>query len=126
NLSGEYGIAITPDGRYAVFESRASNLVTGDTNGARDIFLRDRQSGVTTRVSLALGGGQGNANSLDPCISADGRFVAFNSDGVNGATERVSGSSTGAEANSGSDNPAVSADGRFVAFHSDASNLVPV
>jgi len=135
--------AISADGRFVAFYSDASNLVDGDTNGARDVFVRDRTSGTTTRVSIDGAGAQGNSHSFAPAISADGRFVAFSSDASNlvpgdtnsaddvfvhdrqsGATARVSASSGGAEANSGSFSPALSSDGRIVAFLSDASNLV--
>src|SRR5258706_14510872 len=76
-FSGVYGFAMSPDGRYGAFESRASNLVPGDTNGASDIFLRDRVTGTTERVSASTGGAQGDADCLHPSISPDGRYVAF-------------------------------------------------
>jgi len=135
--------AISADGRFVAFYSEASNLVDGDTNGARDVFVRDRQSGTTTRVSVDGAGAEAGSHSFAPSISGDGRFVAFYSDASNlvsgdtnsaddvfvhdresGTTARVSASSGGAEANSGSFSPALSSDGRFVAFLSDASNLV--
>ena len=85
-----YRPAISADGRYVAFYSTASNLVAGDTNNScdndgdkvfnencADIFVRDRQLGTTTRVSVATGGGQANGQSRDPAISADGRYVAF-------------------------------------------------
>ncbi len=143
-FSGGYGIAISPDGRHVAFESQANNLVPGDTNGVRDIFLRDRVGGTTERVSVGSGGAQGNAQSLHPSISPDGRYVAFYSDAtnlvsgdtngqgdvfvrdrVNGTTELVSVSTYGAQGNDASEFPSISADGRYVAFHSAASNLVP-
>jgi Tol biopolymer transport system component len=135
--------AISADGRFVAFYSDASNLVDGDTNGARDVFIRDSQGGTTTRVSVDAAGAQANSHSFAPAISADGRFVAFHSAASNlvpadtnasddvfvrdrqtGATERVSLSSAGVEAGGGSFSPALSADGRYVAFLSDASNLV--
>ena len=64
----------------------------GDTNGAGDVFVRDRQTGTTRRVSVSSGGVQGNGDSFDPAISADGRFVAFESD----ATNLVPGDTNGA------------------------------
>jgi Tol biopolymer transport system component len=67
---------VSADGRFVVFESSASNLVKGDTLGFRDIFLRDRALGRTTRISRASGGGQANGNSSDAAISADGRSPA--------------------------------------------------
>ena len=77
------GRSITPsisaDGRYVAFASSAANLVAGDSNGVGDVFLRDRLSAVTTRVSVATGGGQGSGDSSTPAISGDGHIVAFSS-----------------------------------------------
>jgi Tol biopolymer transport system component len=131
---------ISPDGRYVVFESAASNLVPGDTNGVVDAFVRDTRTGTTSRVSLTNSSGQVNRASEGPAISADGRYVVFQSLGTNvvsgdpnpngnvfirdrvaGTTQRVgppSGSSGGAHY------PAISADGRFVAFYTMGA-LVP-
>ncbi len=134
---------IPADGRYVAFASDATNLVTGDTNGYTDVFVRDRQSGTTERVSVATDGAQGDRASWQPSISADGRYVAFASDAtnlvsgdsnfrdvfvhdrVNRTTERVSVDSSGAEGNGLSWSPSISADGRCVAFDSDSSNFVP-
>ena len=145
--------AISADGSCVAFTSRASNLVTGDTNGVLDIFVRDLVAGTTERVSVATGGAQANDDSFNPSISGDGRFVAFTSlatnliagdsngvvdvfvrDRLNGTTVRVSVSSSGAEGNSYSygtfllstEEPVnqLSADGRFVVFESEATNLV--
>ena len=135
--------SISADGRYVAFESIASNLVSGDTNNTGDIFVHDRQTGATTRVSIGPGGTQANRGSLAPSISADGRYVAFHSSATNlvsgvtngtthifvhdrqtGATTRVSVASDGTEGNSGSIKPSISADGRYVAFQSIATNLV--
>ncbi len=140
---GSYFPAISADGRFVVFQSGATNLVSGDTNGTNDIFVHDRQTGATERVSVATGGGQATGASAYPAISADGRFVAFYSAATNlvsgdtnaaddifvhdrqtGTTERVSVATGGGEANGNSSGNAISADGRFVAFHSDATNLV--
>jgi Tol biopolymer transport system component len=136
--------SISADGRYVAFASTASNLVAGDTNAHSDVFVRDRLSGTTERVSVDSNGVQGNADSYAPSVSADGRYVAFASDATNlvpgdlngrtdvfvrdrmaGTTERVSVSSTGTEGDSGSDEPSISADGRYVSFDSVATNLVP-
>jgi PKD repeat protein len=146
-----YSPSITPEGRYVAFQSRASNLVAGDTNGYRDIFVRDRQAHLTERVSVASDGTQGN-NACPgdawpyrwPSISANGRYVAFFSWATNlvagdtngdpdvfvhdrqtGETTRVSVASDGTQGDLGSESPAISADGRYVAFQSDANNLVP-
>ena len=135
--------SISADGRYVAFMSFASNLVDVDTNDVKDIFVHDRQTGETVRVSLASGGSQGNGESRSPSISADGRFVAFMSVANNlisgdtneaddifvhdrqiGQTERVSVASGGSQENGWSNLPSVSAGGRFVAFMSSASNLV--
>ena len=71
--------SISADGRFIAFYSNASNLVEGDINGVFDVFVRDRQTGQTTRVSVAFNEAQGNGISRYPSISADGRFVAFES-----------------------------------------------
>jgi Tol biopolymer transport system component len=87
--------SISADGRYVAFESDASNLVSGETNGIVDVFVHDRQSGQTTRVSVASDGTQGNSGSYygsyNPSISADGRYVAFHSH----ASNLVSGDTNG-------------------------------
>ena len=69
--------AISAGGRFVAFESVATNLAPGDTNGTYDVFIRDRKAGKTQRVSVSSGGAQGNGVSFHPAISADGRFVAF-------------------------------------------------
>ncbi len=141
-------ISISTDGRYVAFESDASNLVTDDTNDIRDIFVRDLQTNTTSRVSLDSNGIQGNSGSFDPSISADGRYVAFESDadnlvpndnnnGIGGdindifvrdlqtnTTILVSVTSDGIQGDSNSFTPSISADGRYVAFVSTASNFV--
>lgn len=139
--------AISAGGRFVAFASSATNLVPGDTNGSEDVFVRDRRARTTTRVSLGAGGAQGNGDSPTvsfPAISADGRFVAFDSAATNlvrgdtnafldifvrdrqrRETVRVSLGDDGAQANEGSAEPSISDNGRFVAFRSDASNLVP-
>ncbi|MEX1193540.1 MAG: hypothetical protein WD904_00260 [Dehalococcoidia bacterium] len=71
--------AITLDGRFVAFESFASNIVAGDTNSVSDIFLRDRQTGTTSRVTFDSAGNQTNGDSGEPALSADARFVAFSS-----------------------------------------------
>jgi Tol biopolymer transport system component len=78
SVSG-YAPVISADGRYVVFHSEAANLVPNDTNGVGDIFVRDRQTGTTTRVSVDSSGAQANgvSNFQRPAISADGRYVAF-------------------------------------------------
>jgi pimeloyl-ACP methyl ester carboxylesterase len=75
--------AISADGRYVVFSSDASNLVSGDNNDATDIFLRDTVSGTTTRISLTDNDQQANGSSTYPAISTDGRYVEFSSTATN-------------------------------------------
>jgi TolB protein len=79
NASSRFPGAMTPDGRFVVFDSRASNLSVGkDTNGAEDVFVRDRELGSTRRVSIPPAGGQfSRFDSHGAAISADGRFVLF-------------------------------------------------
>ena len=144
--------SMSADGRFVAFESTATNLVTGDTNGMGDVFVHDRTTGATSRVSVASDGTEANGDSRAPVLSADGRFIAFLSQATNlvpgdtnavadvfvrdtvaGTTTRVSVASDGAEANgatcfnglAGALSSSISADGRYVAFSSAASNLVP-
>ena len=137
--------AISGNGRYVVFTSSATNLVPGDTNAVTDVFIRDRVSGKTRRVSVSSSGAQANGSSASPSVSADGRFVAFTSSASNliasdsngfadvfvrdlstGKTRRVSVSSGEAQADASSGASAsISAGGRFVVFASGATNLVP-
>jgi Tol biopolymer transport system component len=134
--------SISANGRYVAFLSFATNLVSDDTNFAADIFVHDRKTGQTTRVSVASDGTQGDGNSEFPWLSANGRYVAFHSlasnlvsgdtnftsdifvhDRKTGQTTRVSVASDGTQGNSFSGDPSISANGRFVAFSSVASNL---
>src|SRR5262245_14546477 len=71
--------AISEDGRFVAFASDASNLVAGDTNGVTDVFVHDRATGITERVSVDSSGIEGNGASGAPDLSPDGRFVAFHS-----------------------------------------------
>ena len=134
--------AVSADGNIIAFESDSSNLVPGDTNGVTDIFVRDRANGRTERVSVATDGTQGNKGSFRPRISADGRFVVFESAASNllageadsngvkdvflrdrqtGETKRISESNAAAP----SQNPSISANGMFVAFDSNG-NFGPI
>ena len=81
--SDSYTPSIWADGRFVAFESDASNIVPGDTNSSRDIFVRDTLTNTTTRVSLDSAGNQGKSSSSRASIWADGRFVAFNSNASN-------------------------------------------
>src|SRR5439155_672714 len=136
--------SISADGRFVSFTSASTNLVPDDTNGNIDIFVHDRQTGATERVSVSSTGVQADHNAFESAISSDGRFVTFESqattlvpedsfleqdifvrDRLAGTTERVSDSSTGGEADDYSQAPALSSDGRFVTFESAASNVLP-
>ncbi|RPI71233.1 MAG: hypothetical protein EHM45_23865 [Desulfobacteraceae bacterium] len=75
--------SISGDGRYVTFSSQAANLVPDDTNLKTDIFVHDRQTGITTRVSVNAGGHQADNHSARPMISGDGRYVAFESNAAN-------------------------------------------
>ena len=81
--SSSYNASISADGQYVAFESWANNLVISDTNSAYDVFVHNTQTGQTQRVSLASDGKQGNYQSHYPSISADGRYVAFESYATN-------------------------------------------
>ncbi len=135
--------SISGDGRFVAFNSTGTNLVSGDTNGKTDVFVRDMSSGSTTRASVDVNGVQANNGSLSPAISADGRFVSFDSNATNlitgqdggihdvylkdrqtGAVTRVSNAIGGGQANGDSHDSSISGDGRFVAFWSKASDMV--
>lgn len=142
---GSFSPVLTPDGRVVVFESLAENLAPEDTNRQRDIFVHDRKAGMTTRVSVDSRGNQANNFSQAPHLSADGRYIVFESlasnlvpgdtngvidvfvhDRQTGRTSRVSVGSDGTQADNASVNPTISADGRYVTFESFATNLLPV
>jgi Tol biopolymer transport system component len=143
--SNSYHSSVSADGSKVAFASNASNLVTGDTNTKADIFVRDRTTGTTARVSTDSDGGQSDGASAFPKISANGAYVAYHSDAtdlVPGDTEgkrdvflwsegshsvvRVSQGLTDAGGDAASVVPAISADGRYVVYPSDANNLVAV
>ena len=134
---------ISPDGRYVVFETEATNLEPGGTNGEMQVYVRDMTTRSTTLVSVSSSGAQGNGESLGWGISANGRYVLFSSEATNlvpgdtngesdvflrdlwsGTTTRVSVSDAGTEANGYSYGVRLSADGRYALFNSVASNLV--
>jgi Tol biopolymer transport system component len=136
--------AISRDGRYVSYHSSADDLVPGDTNGVSDVFVYDRRTRTTERVSLPNTRGQGNGWSATSAISADGRYVAFHSaasnlvagdtndtwdvflrDRLAGTTERVNVSTTGGQVTGLAYGVAISGDGRFVGFGSSAPGLVP-
>jgi Tol biopolymer transport system component len=134
---------ISADGRYIVFDSRASNLVDNDTNRFRDIFLFDRESGQIEKISTGEGGSALNQDSWESDVSDDGSLVVFSSFATNvvakdtntfrdifllhrrdGAIARINLSATGEESKGGRSRlPRISGDGKFVTFVSQASNL---
>ncbi|MFG1607806.1 TolB family protein [Actinoplanes sp. NPDC049265] len=139
--SGSLGLSA--DGRYVAFESYATNLVPGDTNGFADLFLHDRRTGRTSRVNLGDDGSQANHVSGSPSVSADGRYVAFTSyagnlvagdtnnqfdvfvrDRRTGRTTLISRTPAGRPGQFNSYASSISADGRYVAFTSDSLDLV--
>lgn len=149
------GGQISADARFVAFTGEASNLVPHDTNDNWDVFVHDRQTGTTERVSVSSAGVQGNAMSSLSGFSSDGRFVLFQSDATNlvpgddgtcidplgqnvncrdmfihdretGITERLSVSDDGAQANGYSWEPGwVGPGGELAAFMSESNNLVP-
>lgn len=135
---------ISADGRVVAFLSYATNLVSGDTNGVPDIFVRDLDKATTKRVSVSTNGIQSNGESSYASISADGRYIAFGCQGNNivtsdtngvddvflhdrslNTTVRVSVNESGQQGNGYSYEPSLSPDASFVAFQSTATNFVP-
>jgi Tol biopolymer transport system component len=138
-----YYSLLSPDGRYVVFQSSASNLVAGDFNGRQDIFRHDLATATTELVSVALTGNSGNGIAVQPDVSQDGRYVVWSTDASNLVTgdtngtwdvflrDMVAGTTTllsrdhlGNLASARSDGPRITPDGRYVVFESDA-DLVP-
>jgi Tol biopolymer transport system component len=136
--------SINDDGRYVAFSSSASNLVLGDNNNQGDVFRKDLLTGEVLRCSTTPLGAEGNLGSEYPAISADGRYVAFESNATNlvpddtnsqkdifrkdietGDIIRCSTSTTGEEGNGEAFGPpSISDDGKYVVFSSSSSNLV--
>ena len=134
--------AISADGRFVVFASLADNLVPNDSNGSVDVFIRDREKGVTKRVSVNSAEEESHAGGSEASVSADGRYVLFGSTSDNlapgadgseqayvrdrraGTTRRVSVNNRGRQANQSVGYMSISTNGRFVAFESRANNLV--
>ncbi|HVW33671.1 MAG TPA: hypothetical protein VHL53_14120 [Acidimicrobiia bacterium] len=135
--------SISADGRFVAFQSDAP-LSSDDTNKKTDVYLHDRESGETTRVSIGPGGVEGNSGSFSPSLSADGRFIAYWSNASNlvagdtnktgdvfvfdrndGSTVRESENEDRVQGDGMSSDPSISPDGRYVAFWSGATNLVP-
>lgn len=136
--------SVSADGRYVVFTTDASNMVTGDTNGKKDIFVRDTKNNTTTMASVSTAGVEGDSHSEFAAISNSGRYVVFESssdnlvsgvtgttyshiylrDTVANTTTLVDTSATGTIGNGYASNPQVSVDGRFVVFRATGTNLV--
>ena len=143
-IGHSYSPSISANGRFVAFWSHATNLVKNDDNARPDVFVHDRKTKKTRRVSVKSNGNQGKDGSAFPSISANGRFVAFQSaarnlvrkdtnnmtdvfvhDRATKRTTRVNRRSNGAQAKNGpSDEASISDDGRYVAFRSGATNLV--
>jgi murein DD-endopeptidase MepM/ murein hydrolase activator NlpD/Tol biopolymer transport system component len=143
--SGTLRPALSLDGRFVAFQAIAANLVPGDSNGVADVFVHDRQTGETVRVSVGPNGEQANGPSTRPVLSADGRVVVFQSTATNldpdlpvptgasqvylhdrasGRTRLLSRGVDGRPGDADSTDPALSGDGRVVVFASTARNLV--
>jgi Fibronectin type III domain len=135
--------SISGDGRFVAWDSDATNLVAGDTNGVRDVFVRDLRSGTTTRVSVAADGFQGDDPSALPSMSTNGRYLAFSSqattlvpgdlngfadvlrlDRQTGLLQLVSRATNGIQGNDYSANATISEDGQHIVYESAATNLV--
>jgi IPT/TIG domain/WD40-like Beta Propeller Repeat len=141
--SDSYNPTVSGTGQFVVFDSYASNLVEDDKNGRRDVFYRNRNTGITKLVSVSSGGIHADGDSSHGVISADGSTVAY----MSRASDLVAGDNdgfadifvfemgskntsritffAGEEANGDSDYPAISEDGRYIVYQSSASNLVP-
>ncbi len=136
--------AISDDGRYVAYESTADNLVSGDTNELKDIFVYDRIEKTTQRINLAANGTQANGSSDLGNLSDDGRYISYTSDASNlvpddtngqsdifvydlidKTTERISLATIGTQGNGDSTSSSISSNGRYIAYESNASNLVP-
>jgi TolB protein len=142
---GTFGGDLSTTGRFTVFVSDADNLVPNDTNQSSDVFLRDSQTQVTERVSVADDEAQSPTGGFGGKVSADGRYVAFSStannlvagdtngapdgflrDRVAGTTTRVTLANNGSQALGSSTIDDMTPDARFLVFTSDADNLGPL
>jgi len=141
-------VVLSTNGQFALFESGASDLISGDTNNAVDVYLRDLVAGTTTLVSVATNSASGNGGSRGSVMTPDARYVAFVSEAANlvaGDSNRIADvfvrnlqtltttrASAGARSTNAaamvsagkSDAPDISDDGRFIAYSSTATNLV--
>lgn len=136
--------SISKDGRFVVFSSAAHNLVKNDNNNTVDVFMHDRQTGKTTRVSVGSNGEEGNSYSHSPVISGNGEYVTYDACASNlvpddtnntfdiflyevktGKTTLISRSSEGVISNGESQCPVIDETGMHVAYSSLATNLTP-
>ena len=144
-----FSTSVSTNGRYVAFASDADNLAPNDTNGFRDVFLRDTWAGTNALVSIGTNGFSGTNISSEPSISGDGRYVAFSSGGTRfapafypsggirnifvrdrqaGTTALITTNITFASIRGGdadSSAPVISDDGRYVLFRSKATTLAP-
>ena len=143
NKPSYWDASISADGRYVAFATHASNVAPGNPMGWSHVYVHDRHTRLTERVSLSSLGQEPNEASVSPAISPDGRLVAFHSlasnlvpgdtngqrdcfvhDRITRQTELVSVGLAGAPADGESFSPFLSEDGRYVSVWSEASNLV--
>lgn len=140
--TGSSGGAMSLNADIVAFDTESSNLISGDTNGSHDVFVKHLLTGALELVSATPTGGVGDDHSFSPSVSEDGRYVAFYSEAtltgtgssksqvflrdlVTDQTVLVSEGVGGLPGNGGSGNPSMSADGRFIVFDSTANDLVP-
>jgi Tol biopolymer transport system component len=143
HLTGYFTTFISPDARWVVFHSYATNLVAGDTNDSPDIFVHDRRTRTTVRASVASDGTESDGFSYFPVMFGDGRYVSFFSKGTTlvpgdtnlvgdvfvrdlwaGVTERISLNAKGEEGDLASDYPSAALDGSLIVIESEATNFV--
>jgi Tol biopolymer transport system component len=136
---------ISDNGRFVLFDSTATNLlVTDDTNGVSDVFVKDRVLGTVVRASTSSDVAQANGNSFAWGISGNGRYAIFSSDATNlvpndfngkadafvkdlftGLVARISVGADGGQSNANSIPDSISTDGKYITFRTDASNIQP-
>jgi Tol biopolymer transport system component len=135
--------SISADGHWIAFQSTASDLIGGDTNGTSDVFLYDNTTDTVTRVSVTSSGGEADGWSSWPAMSADGNIIAYESEASNlvagdtntfadvflldretATVTRINVAADGSETNGYSHWPSLSGDGRYTAYLSYASNIV--
>ncbi len=143
NLRG--GGMVSNDGRYVLFETSSPGIVAGDDNGVTDVFLHDTTTGIVTLVSHTAAGGSANSHSSNPALSANGKFISFDSQATDlagapttgfteslvyrysvatGRIKLVSKTPNGSLPASGAFHSVISATGRYIAYTSRAHNIV--